>query len=141
MARTKIICTLGPSTRDEKTIAALAASGMDVARINFSHGTYEEKLDVIASVRKVSSETGNPIAILGDLCGPKIRIGELEQEKESLISFVGSTRSIWSAIPKKAIRTRCFSSRRQTTACGAHCCKSLNLMCWKATCSRNRSAN
>jgi pyruvate kinase len=92
MSRTKIICTLGPSTRDEKTITALAASGMNVARINFSHGTYEEKLDVIAKVRKVSSETGNPIAILGDLCGPKIRICELEQEK--ILIHPGNTLTI-----------------------------------------------
>ena len=80
MARTKIICTLGPASEDEKIIAGLVSSGMDVARINFSHGTHDEICSLISRVRKVSSETGNPIAILGDIAGPKIRIGELEKE-------------------------------------------------------------
>lgn len=84
MIGTKVICTLGPSSRDEKIIAALVKAGMDVVRINFSHGVYDEIREVIAVVRKVSSETGSPIAILGDLAGPKIRIGELEQESVML---------------------------------------------------------
>lgn len=82
--RTKIICTLGPASQDEETIAALAASGMDVARINFSHGVYDEIREAIEKVRKVSSETGKPIAILGDIAGPKIRIGKLEHESVQL---------------------------------------------------------
>ena len=63
---------------DKATIAALAGAGMNVARINFSHGSHEEIRNMIASVREVSAETGEPIAILGDLAGPKIRVGELE---------------------------------------------------------------
>ena len=82
--RTKIICTLGPASQDEETIAALAVSGMDVARINFSHGVYDEIREVIERIRKVSSETGKPIAILGDIAGPKIRIGKLEHESVQL---------------------------------------------------------
>lgn len=92
MSKTKIICTLGPSTEDEQTIGALAAAGMNVARINFSHGTYELIQKLLANVRKVSSETGNPIAILGDLAGPKIRIGELEQE--SVFIYTGEELTI-----------------------------------------------
>ena len=84
MIGTKVISTLGPSSRDEKTIDALVKAGMDVVRINFSHGIYDEIRETIAVVRKVSSETGIPIAILGDLAGPKIRIGELEQESVML---------------------------------------------------------
>jgi len=82
--RTKIICTLGPASQDEETIAALAVSGMDVARINFSHGVYDKIREVIERIRKVSSETGKPIAILGDIAGPKIRIGKLEHESVQL---------------------------------------------------------
>ena len=78
MARTKIICTLGPATIKKETIAALVEKGMNVARINFSHGSYDDKLTMIAHLREVSRETGNPIAILGDLSGPKIRVGDIE---------------------------------------------------------------
>ena len=80
MSKTRIICTLGPASSDENTIAGLVLSGIDVARINFSHGTHEEICGLISKVRKVSSETGNPVAILGDIAGPKIRICELERE-------------------------------------------------------------
>ncbi len=78
MARTKIIATLGPATNTESTITELAGAGMNVARVNFSHGTHEEKKVLIENIRRVSEKNENPIAILGDLCGPKIRIGELE---------------------------------------------------------------
>ena len=78
MARTKIICTLGPATMEKKIIADLAEKGMNVARVNFSHGSYDDKLIMIGHVREVSQETGNPIAILGDLSGPKIRVGDIE---------------------------------------------------------------
>ncbi len=78
--RTKIICTMGPSTNEETTIAALADAGMNVARVNFSHGTHEEAQHFIKLIRSESERTGNPIAILGDLAGPKIRIGELQKE-------------------------------------------------------------
>ncbi len=78
MARAKIICTLGPSTRDEKMIMKLVEAGMNVARLNFSHDTHEEFKHRISMVRNISRETGKPIAILGDICGPKIRIGKIE---------------------------------------------------------------
>ena len=78
MARAKLICTLGPSTRDEKTITGLVKAGMNIARINFSHDTHDEFRHRISLVRKISEQTGKPITILGDLCGPKIRIGDIE---------------------------------------------------------------
>ena len=78
MARAKLICTLGPSTRSEKTVMGLVKAGMNVARLNFSHDTHDEFKQRIASVRKISQKTGKPITILGDLCGPKIRIGDIE---------------------------------------------------------------
>ena len=75
--RTKIVCTLGPSTATDETIGGLIEAGMNVARVNFSHGTHEQHAATIATVRRLADEAGRPIAILGDLQGPRIRIGEL----------------------------------------------------------------
>lgn len=77
MRKTKIICTLGPATSSYATIKALAEAGMDIARLNFSHGTYETHQSNIATIRKISTEIQKPIAILQDLQGPKIRTGEM----------------------------------------------------------------
>ncbi|HEY1250690.1 MAG TPA: pyruvate kinase [Thermoanaerobaculia bacterium] len=77
MARTKIVCTIGPASRSPETLKRLSEAGMDVARLNFSHGTHSEHAEVIASLRAVSAATGRNIAILQDLSGVKIRIGEL----------------------------------------------------------------
>jgi len=84
MSRTKIISTLGPASRDENTIEELVRAGMNVARVNFSHGSYDEMRTLVANVRNVSAKTGEPIAVLGDLAGPKIRIGELERPSVKL---------------------------------------------------------
>ena len=73
--RAKIICTIGPTSNSEAMLATLMKNGMDVARLNFSHGTHEEHLQNIKRIRKVSTELNKPIAILMDLQGPKIRIG------------------------------------------------------------------
>jgi pyruvate kinase len=75
--RTKIVGTLGPSSNSAETIRALIEAGLDVARINFSHGTHEQHEKTIKTVRDVSDELGRPVAILGDLQGPRIRIGVL----------------------------------------------------------------
>jgi pyruvate kinase len=75
MRYTKIVCTIGPSSSDVETLDRLVASGMDVARLNFSHGTHAEHADVIRRIRDVEARRGRPIAILQDLQGPKIRLG------------------------------------------------------------------
>lgn len=77
--RTKIVCTLGPASWSPERIAALVDAGMDVARINFSHGELDRHAETIANVRACSREKGRPIAILGDLQGPKIRVGVLPE--------------------------------------------------------------
>jgi pyruvate kinase len=77
MQKTKIICTIGPASDSIEGIKALIESGMNVARINFSHGTHEEHLDKINIIRQAAAELQKPVAILQDLCGPKIRIGEV----------------------------------------------------------------
>jgi pyruvate kinase len=75
--RTKVVCTLGPSSASREALRALADAGMNVARINFSHSTHEQHAATIALVREVAEEGRRPIAILGDLQGPRIRIGDL----------------------------------------------------------------
>jgi pyruvate kinase len=78
-ARTKIVCTLGPASSSPEVIRSLMEAGLDVARINFSHGTHEEHARVIGTVRKLARELRRPVAILGDLQGPRIRVGALAQ--------------------------------------------------------------
>ncbi len=77
MRRTKIVCTLGPASSDLETIRSLVAAGMDVARLNFSHGTQEDHGRRIALVRQAAKELGRDVTILQDLQGPKIRIGDV----------------------------------------------------------------
>jgi pyruvate kinase len=80
MRRTKIVATLGPATDSEERIRQLIQAGVDVARLNFSHGTHEEHAARIARVRAISRELGKPVALLQDLQGPKIRTGELKSD-------------------------------------------------------------
>jgi len=74
---TKIVATLGPASNDEHIIARLIEAGMDVARLNFSHGTHEEHTQRILMLRKLSNRYKKPITILQDLQGPKLRVGNL----------------------------------------------------------------
>ena len=73
--KTKIICTLGPASDTEETLRAMIEAGMDVARLNFSHGTYEDHAKKAALVRKLRKETGHHIALLLDTKGPEVRLG------------------------------------------------------------------
>lgn len=81
-ARTKIVCTLGPASWDASTIRALVDAGMNVARINLSHGTHAQLGEVITTARAIAREAGRPVAILADLQGPRIRIGALAATRE-----------------------------------------------------------
>ena len=76
--KAKIICTIGPASDSLEMLTKLANAGMNIARLNFSHGTHEEHLQKIKRIRKVSRQTGKAIAILQDLQGPKIRVGTFE---------------------------------------------------------------
>jgi pyruvate kinase len=80
--RTKIVATLGPSISSYKKIKRLIVAGVDVARINLSHGTIKEHTEKIKIVRAVSQKIGRPIAVLADLPGPKLRVGHLSQPQE-----------------------------------------------------------
>lgn len=78
--RTKIVATIGPASRSPEVIKQLMQAGMNVARLNFSHGTYEDHAKQIRQLRRVSAEIGQPLTILQDLQGPKIRVGVLPND-------------------------------------------------------------
>ena len=84
MRRTKIVCTLGPAANTLEIVEQLALRGMDIARINFSHGTLEDKAKEIKLIRQASKKLNKPITILQDLSGPKIRVGEVENGEIAL---------------------------------------------------------
>src|SRR5664279_1185992 len=80
MRRTKIVATIGPASRDPETLVRLVEAGMDVARLNYSHGTLEEHAETVSRVRDAAGRAGLPVAILQDLPGPKLRIGPLHED-------------------------------------------------------------
>ncbi len=90
--RTKIIATIGPSSASKEKIEAFVSAGMDIARLNFSHGTYESFAEWIALIRSAEQTVGRPVRILQDLQGPRIRVGDLPKEgiklvENELVSF------------------------------------------------------
>ena len=89
MKRTKIICTLGPATDSEKVMGELIDHGMDVARFNFSHGSYEEHKGRLDLLRKVSEEKKVPVAALLDTKGPEIRTGMLKDGAKNVTLETG----------------------------------------------------
>ncbi len=84
MRRTKIVATIGPASRDPDTLARMIEAGLDVARLNFSHGNLELHAENAARVRAAASSVGRQVAILQDLPGPKLRIGALQDERAEL---------------------------------------------------------
>jgi pyruvate kinase len=97
MRRTKIVATIGPASRDPDVLARMVEAGLDVARLNFSHGDRETHADNAERVRAASAAVGRPVAILQDLPGPKLRIGALHDDRvelkpgERLVLVCGST--------------------------------------------------
>ena len=85
MKKTKIVCTIGPACEDQKTLEQMVKSGMNVARLNFSHGTHEHHLKLIKNIRAVSTKLKKPIAIIQDLQGPRMRVGLLSDKGVDLI--------------------------------------------------------
>lgn len=97
MRKTKIVCTLGPATSSPQMLREIIKAGMDVARLNFSHGTHQEHLQRIKLVRKISSELKKPVAILIDLQGPRVRLGKIDKGSAQLRkgqNFILTTRSV-----------------------------------------------
>jgi pyruvate kinase len=80
MRRTKIVATIGPASREPETLLRMVKAGMDVARLNYSHGTLDEHAETVRRVRDAAGRAGRPVAILQDLPGPKLRIGPLRED-------------------------------------------------------------
>ncbi len=76
--KTKIVCTIGPASESAQILGSLVQAGMNVARLNFSHGTHEEHLRKIKTIRQIADRLNQPVAILQDLAGPKIRVGRVK---------------------------------------------------------------
>ena len=97
MRRAKIVCTLGPAVNTPVQIRALVDAGMDVARLNLSHGSYEDHERVYQMVRDASDRTGHGVAIVADLQGPKIRLGKVADgpvQLEKGAEFTITTRDV-----------------------------------------------
>jgi pyruvate kinase len=88
--RTKIVATIGPASRDPEVLVRMVKAGMDVARLNFSHGNAEEHAETATRVRTASDRAGRPVAILQDLPGPKLRIGPL---RDGTVELTGDARN------------------------------------------------
>jgi pyruvate kinase len=109
-AATKIICTLGPSSSDGHTIEKMIKEGMSVARLNFSHGTQSSHGKLITLVRRAAAKLDRPVSIMQDLCGPKLRVGKLQNDSLRLKSgetlelaggeFVGDERRLPVSMPQ-----------------------------------------
>ena len=84
MRKTKIICTIGPASGNEKTLTAMCQAGMNVARLNFSHGTHEGHKEMMDLIKRVREKLNLPIAIMLDTKGPEYRIGTFENGKIEL---------------------------------------------------------
>ena len=108
--KTKIVATIGPATESEAMLTKLVLEGLNVMRLNFSHGDFAEHQAKVNNFRKVMKKTGQPLAILQDLSGPKIRIGEFDQERVQLkpgkfltivtgSKFVGTVDRVWVNYP------------------------------------------
>ncbi|MDX1296490.1 MAG: pyruvate kinase, partial [Sulfurimonadaceae bacterium] len=78
--RTKILATVGPASDSVETLSALIRAGVNVFRMNFSHGTHDDHSRVITNIRQAMKETGLVVGILQDICGPKIRVGKLSED-------------------------------------------------------------
>ena len=97
MRKTKIVCTIGPACNNEQTLTQMAKAGMNVARLNFSHGTHEDHQKNVDILKKVRSELDIPLAIMLDTKGPEYRIGTFENGKEQLCEgdvFTFTTRDV-----------------------------------------------
>jgi pyruvate kinase len=104
--KTKIVCTIGPASESQPVIEQMLLAGMNVARLNFSHGDFESHKRVIQTLRSASGATGRRVAIMADLSGPKMRIGNLKQEPVELKGgepFTLTTKEIIGDVSKASV--------------------------------------
>ncbi|MEI9965673.1 MAG: pyruvate kinase [Caulobacteraceae bacterium] len=102
--RTRMVCTLGPASRAPDRIVALARAGADVFRLNFSHGTHDDHAETYASVRAAEETVGRPLGILGDLQGPKFRLGDFKDGSVHLTAGQAFRLDLDTATPGDAAR-------------------------------------
>ena len=104
--KTKIVATIGPVTSSKENLVKLIKSGVNVCRLNFSHSTHEEHIEVIRNIREADKELGTHTAILGDLQGPKIRIGDVKDDNIELVpgaEIIITTKSVMGTADKVSI--------------------------------------
>ena len=116
--RTKIVCTIGPATASVAAVDRLVASGMDAARLNFSHGTHDEHGERARLLRDAQERAGRPLALIADLQGPKLRIGDLDSprilvEGDSVV-ISGGENGATGRSPRAAGRAHARCSSRAT---------------------------
>ena len=85
MIRTKIVCTIGPASREPTMLEKLMEAGMDVARLNFSHSDHDFHRENVQRIRATAEKVGKPIAIMVDLQGPKLRMGKMQEGGISIV--------------------------------------------------------
>jgi pyruvate kinase len=108
--KTKIVCTIGPASESVAVLVQMIEAGMNIARLNFSHGEFDGHRQIVANIRSAAKRTGRRVAIMGDLPGPKMRIGELAEEPVELhagdpftlsaASFTGDQRRVSMSFPR-----------------------------------------
>ena len=96
LVKTKIIATVGPACREKSQLQSLVIAGVDIFRLNFAHGTHEWLAEVLDSIRQIERELDRPLGVLGDLAGPKIRLGEIPSgsllcQEGAQVAFVRGT--------------------------------------------------
>jgi len=104
--RTKIVCTIGPASHDRATLLKMVKEGMNVARLNFSHGSHDDHAELVRLIRDVAEQAGEPIAIMQDLQGPKIRVGVLP---EAGIALEAGKEVTFSTDPKAELPKICLT--------------------------------
>src|SRR5436190_19394092 len=83
--KTKIVATIGPASESSEVLVRLIQAGLNVARLNFSHGDFSKHAEVVRRIRQASKETGRRVAIMADLPGPKMRLGKIDPEPINLV--------------------------------------------------------
>ena len=86
MNKTKTVATIGPSSSSKEVLMQMIQNGLDVARLNFSHGSYEDHQKVVDTIREINKELGLNTSMLADLQGPKLRVGEMENGSVNIVT-------------------------------------------------------
>lgn len=135
LRRTKIVATLGPATSTPERLDGLIRAGMDVARLNFSHGSAQDHRERVRLVRELAAEQGRFVALMGDLQGPKIRIARFTDQQVTLQAGQPFTlsRSHSKEAGDATIVGIDIPSWCRTAALATSCCSTMAAWCWWST--------